>query len=267
MSSSASIASIGVSVNDGVATVELHNPTRRNAVTKDMCLRIQELMPELDADPEVVVLTLRGAGTTFSAGASINELPSILLDGQEDGRRVDHLSLADDAIASVSKPTIALVDGDCMGGGWQIASACDFVLASARSVFAITPAKLGVIYPRPGIERLVRQVGPANAKFILLTGQAFSAAQARELGLVADVVPDDEFVARVESLVDRLKSNSRFSMHTLKALVDLEAAADPSADAAWDEAWSAMTDGPDMATGVDAFLNRTKPSFTWAPAR
>jgi len=261
---------MAVSVADGIATVEICNPAQRNALTKAMCLEIQELMPRLDADPDIAVVALRGAGDTFCAGASISELSSVLLDPQPDGSIVDHLSLADHAIASLSKPTVALVDAACMGGGWQIASACDFIIANERSVFGLTPAKIGIIYPRPGIERLVRLVGHANAKYILLTGQTFSATQAQALGLVADVVPSASFEQQCEALLGSLRSRSRFSVHSMKRLVDLEAAdasdaGQPDIDQEWAAAWSAMPDSPDMEIGISAFLNREQPRFKWRP--
>jgi enoyl-CoA hydratase/carnithine racemase len=258
---------ITVSIAVGIASVEIDDPAHRNALTKAMCIDLEELMPQLDADPAVLAVTIRGAGAAFSSGAAIGELTSVLMDPQEDGTQVDHLSRADQAIASMSKPTIAVVDGACMGGGWQIASACDFVVASERSVFAITPAKLGVIYPRAGIERLVRQVGPATAKYLLLTGVAVPAAQARELGLVAVVVADEEFAAACSALVETVVQNSRFSMHTLKSLVDATASSTPQRDERWAEAWAAMVAGPDMTIGVEAFLHRERPRFTWVPQR
>ncbi|GGF30802.1 enoyl-CoA hydratase/isomerase family protein [Subtercola lobariae] len=257
---------ITVSISDGVAAVQIENASRRNALTKAMCIQLQELMPTLDEDPRVSLVTLRGVGSIFSAGANIGDLASVILDRQDDGTVIDHLSQADGAIAAVAKPTIALVDGACMGGGWQIASACDFIIASERSVFAITPSKIGIIYPRPGIERLVRQVGLANAKFILLTADTFSATRAQALGLVAETVPDDEFEARCTALIDSIRSRSKFSQHSMKQLVDLAAANDPQIDEHWDAAWAAMTESPDMQIGINAFLHRQAPQFTWRPA-
>ncbi|WP_458108579.1 enoyl-CoA hydratase/isomerase family protein [Arthrobacter sp. R3-55] len=257
---------ISLSVVDGVATVEISNLSQRNALTRAMCLEVQELMPQLDADPDVAVVVLRGAGNTFCAGAAISELASVLIDPQADGTTVDHLSAADAAIAAVSKPTVALLEGACMGGGWQIASACDFIIANDQAVIGLTPAKIGIIYPRPGLERLVRQVGHAKAKYILLTGQTFSATEARALGLVADVVPSESFEDKCAALVSTLRSRSRFSMLAMKRLVDLTdvsgsglAVIDPE----WAEAWSAMPDSPDMEIGINAFLNREQPRFTW----
>jgi enoyl-CoA hydratase/carnithine racemase len=256
---------IRVRVDDGIASVEIDNHARRNALTKAMCLELQEWMPRLDADPEVVLVTLRGRGTTFSAGAALDEITSVLLDPQEDGTVVDHLSAADCAISSVAKPTVALVDGPCMGGGWQIAAACDFIVATERSTFAITPAKLGIVYPRVGIERLVRLVGPATAKLLLFTGQSLTASQAHAAGLVAAVVTDDEFEESCRALEASMRQNSQFSIHSLKQLVDHTAAGDPRLDHDWERAWQGTSEGPDMAIGIDAFIGRRKPQFTWKP--
>ncbi|WP_159705922.1 enoyl-CoA hydratase/isomerase family protein [Arthrobacter sp. 18067] len=256
---------ISVSIADGVATVEICNLAQRNALTRAMCLEFQQLMPRLDADPDVAVIVLRGAGDTFCAGAAISELASVLVDQQPDGSSIDHLSRADAAISSLSKPTVALVDGACMGGGWQIAAACDFIIANERAVIGLTPAKIGIIYPRPGMERLVRLVGHANAKYILLTGRTFSATEARALGLVADVVPSGSFEEKSAALVSSLRSRSRFSMHSMKRLVDATDTDQSDLDQEWAEAWAAMPDSPDMEIGISAFLNREQPRFTWRP--
>lgn len=255
---------ISVDVADQVARVTLDNPTQRNALTRAMCLQLQELMPRLNADPDVGIVTLRGAGGTFCAGAALGEIRSILLD-EHDGQTVDQLSRADNAVSSVAKPTIAIVEGACMGGAWQIASACDFIVAGQSSTFGITPAKLGILYPRPGIERLVAQVGPARAKYILFGGQTFTADEAFDLGLVAEVVPDAEVDRRCGYLTANLLSRSRFSQRHLKRLIDDSASRSQSADAHWAEAWHDMAASPDMAIGVEAFLSRTEPHFTWRP--
>ena len=253
---------IGLSVADGIASVVIDDTGRRNALTRAMCLELQRLMPRLEADPSVIVVTLRGAGSAFCAGVAIDELRSVLLDEQPDGTVVDQLSRADAALTSLTKPTVALVDGPCMGGGWQLAAACDFILASERSVVGITPARLGVIYPRAGIERLVREVGEARAKYILFTGDTFAASRAEALGLVAEVVPDDGFEARCASIAASIRDNSQFSVRTLKRLVG-PASSDPAAvDRAWDRAWIDMTYGPDMDIGTVAFLNRERPRFS-----
>jgi enoyl-CoA hydratase/carnithine racemase len=265
MSDSANSATINVTIRENVATVAIENPAQRNALTKAMCLQLAEMMSALESDPEAEIIVLRGAGGAFCAGAAINELSSVLLDVQDDNSTVDHLSNADEAITAVTKPTVALVDGVCMGGGWQIASACDFIIASERSLFAITPAKIGIIYPRRGIERLVRLVGHANAKYLLLTGGTIDASQAQALGLVAEVVSDEDFRERTDHIVASLRQRSRFSMHSMKHLINLTDMNHPQIDQEWEESWAAMSESPDMEIGIQAFTQGLKPRFRWTP--
>ncbi|MFW6188554.1 MAG: enoyl-CoA hydratase/isomerase family protein [Actinomycetota bacterium] len=214
---------------------------------------------------DVHAVVLRGSAGHFSAGVPIGELPEVLLDRDADGNPLDHLSAADRAVSSVAKPTVAVVEGCCMGGGWQIASACDFVVAADDARFAITPAKLGIVYPRPGIDRLVRCVGPSRAKYLLLTGTELTGHQAWILGLVADADPRDEFAERADRLVRDLVARSRFSVHTMKRLIDLAGTDEPGLDEAWTRAWADMASGPDLPIGVDAFLRGRAPAFTWTP--
>jgi enoyl-CoA hydratase/carnithine racemase len=247
------------------ATVEIHNPSQRNALTRTMCRELAATMEELEAREDIHVIALRGTGGHFSAGVAINELTSVLLDPSEEGSTTDHLSEADHAITAVTKPTIALVEGYCMGGGWQIASACDFLLASDDSQFAITPAKLGIVYPRTGIDRLIELVGPAKAKYILFTGKTFTALQAQNLGLVAEVVPQPEFTPQIDRLIDTMLTRSRFSLHAMKKLVDLTQGTGAHLDQEWAAAWAGMAQGPDMQIGITAFVHGQRPTFAWSP--
>ncbi|WP_417234922.1 enoyl-CoA hydratase/isomerase family protein [Arthrobacter sp.] len=256
---------ITVTVDAGVGTILLRHRAQRNALTRMMCRSLVEAADDLDARADVEVITVRGDGGTFSAGVSIGELRDVILD---DGGDTDHLTAADRALAGVAKPTIAVVQGHCMGGGWQLASACDFIVASDDASFGITPAKLGIIYPRSGVDRLVRLLGPATAKYVLMSARTFSATRAQAMGLVAEVLPADRFEAGVGELLDELKARSRYSMHTTKRLIDQSGDPDVEASAlagSWDAAWAGMAAGPDIDEGVAAFLERRNPVFPWKP--
>lgn len=178
---------------------------------------------------------------------------------------VDHLTAADTALTHVAKPTIAVVQGHCMGGGWQLASACDFIVASSDAKFGITPSKLGIIYPRSGIDRLVHLVGPARAKYILMTARTFGADEAQRIGLVAEVLPTSGFDEHVDRMLDGLLARSRYSIHTMKRLIDLGTTSDPELDPVWDQAWGEMATGMDIEIGVEAFLGGKEPRFSWRP--
>ncbi len=250
-----------------VATVLLENPGMRNAVTGEMWRQFKPVLARLDADSSVKVVVVRGAGADFSAGADIGALQQILLDpatGHSDG---GHISAAERALSEFRKPTIAAIDGYCVGGAWQIAGACDIRIASDAAVFGITPSKIGIVYPLSGIERLVRLVGPATAKFLLFSGDFVDAGSALSLGLVAKVVPQSEFWAEIDSFAHRMASRSQLSIQAMKDLVDAIAggAEDLAARSGfWQQEMAASGD---FSAGVRAFLAKEIPEFGWlAPA-
>lgn len=253
-----------VEYNGPVATIVLDNQRRRNAMTKDMWQQFQPLLNLLAADESVKVVVVRGAAENFSAGADISDLKDILHDpgtGRYDG---GHVTAGENALASFHKPTIAAIDGYCIGGGWQIAGACDIRIASDRSTFGITPAKVGIIYPLSGIERLVRLAGPATAKYLLFSGDFISAAEAMSLGLLARMVPQSGFWAEITDFAERLASRSQLSIQAMKDIIDVIAKDGDGlgeTNAAWQREM-ALSGEPEI--GVEAFLTKQTPEFKWA---
>lgn len=244
-----------------VGTVVLNHPGRRNALTREMCIALSSAMADLDRDPDIKVIALRGAGQDFSAGAAINDLKSVLFDDSAKGP-IDRLSQADAAICAIRKPTIALVRGVCMGGGWQIASACDIILAADDTRIAITPSKLGFLYPRLGLERLAERVGIDRAKHLIFTAQEIDPAQAAAWGLITELIDADKFEEHATEVLRTISDRSQYSIVTMKRLL-AETAQHERKHAAWDTAWRAVPDNPDLAIGRAAFLSRTTPHFTW----
>lgn len=257
--------SVDLHIEGAVATVTIRNPSKRNAFTRDMCIKLKSTMEELETSAGIRLVVLRGAAGHFSAGVAIEQLHSVLFDRTRDGENIDHFSAADVAITNLTKPSVAVVEGFCMGGGWQLASACDFILASSDAQFAITPAKIGILYPRPGVERLVRLVGPDKAKYILMTAKNYSAQDAQTLGLLADVISSETFEDDVQDILETLLNRSRFSQEKLKRLIDLVDADSETANKAWADNWEDMLQGPDMEIGITAFQNQRRPEFVWTP--
>ena len=250
-----------------VATLTLSNPGRRNTLTSRMWRRFAVVLAPLAADDTVKVVIIRGDGGDFSAGADISDLQAILHNpdnGLHDGGDV---TAGEEAIAAFPKPVIAAVDGYCLGGAWQVAGACDIRLASDRAVFGLTPARIGIVYPLSGIQRLVRLVGPGAAKYLLFSGDFVPAEQALGLGLVEQVIPQADFRAAVSSLAHRLAHRSQLSLQAMKELVDISAATGPGSTAlelasrSWQQEMAAA---PDPGIGVRAFLAKEDPVFTWA---
>lgn len=253
---------VSVDILDGVGIVAINRPSHRNAFSRAMCLELTEAMRALDRDPRVRVITLRGVDGNFSAGAGLDQFDEVLFDQatQEDSG-TDRLSEADAAITSVRKPTVALVEGVCMGGGWQIAAAADIVLASSTTRIAITPAKLGILYPRFGLERLRELVGVQRAKYLVMSASEVSAETAQQWGLITQLFDEQEFVEQTSRIVRSISQKSQFSTTTMKRLLDTYGEAYYDED--WRRSWHEFRTGEDLAAGRAAFAEKRRPDFTW----
>ncbi|MGW2032933.1 enoyl-CoA hydratase/isomerase family protein [Streptomyces sp. NPDC001811] len=238
-------------VTDSVATVVIRHPAKRNAMTTAMWRALPPLLDALARDPGVRALVLTGEGGTFCAGADI----STLRDAPEEAPALS--VAAEDALAAFPKPTVAAVRGHCVGGGVQLAAACDLRLAEEGALFGVTPARLGVVYPASSTRRLVSLVGPATAKYLLFTAELIDTARALRTGLVDEVLPEGVLDKRVAELTRVLVSRSQLTQAAAKEF----AAGRTDRDAHW--AAEARGSG-DVAEGAAAFLERRPPRFTWS---
>ncbi|MER7679001.1 enoyl-CoA hydratase-related protein [Streptomyces sp. NPDC096934] len=240
------------SVGDGIATVVIHHPAKRNAMTAGMWRALPPLLDELATDPAVRALVLTGEGATFCAGADISALRDSADEAQGLAVR------AEDALAAFPKPTLAAVRGYCVGGGSQLAAACDLRFAETGALFGVTPAKLGIVYPASATRRLVSLVGPATAKYLLFSGELIDSARALRTGLVDEVLAEDELDKRVAEFTRVLAARSLLTQASAKEFANGRT----DRDAHW--AGQARGSG-DTAEGVAAFLERRPPRFTWTP--
>ncbi|MFG3515070.1 MULTISPECIES: enoyl-CoA hydratase/isomerase family protein [Streptomyces] len=240
-------------VTDAVATVVLHHPAKRNAMTAAMWRALPPLLEKLAADPGVRALVLTGAGGTFCAGADISTLQGSPDEAQSLAVR------AEESLAAFPGPTLAAVKGHCVGGGAQLAAACDLRFAEEGALFGVTPAKLGIVYPSSATRRLVALVGPAAAKYLLFSGELIDTERALRTGLVDEVLPAGELDARVEEFTRVLVSRSGLTQAAAKEFANGRTDRDAH--------WSAQARGSgDTAEGVAAFLERREPRFTWTPS-
>ena len=185
---------ITLAVARGVATLCLNREEKRNAVTYDMWVAIGEYCRRLASDADVRVLVVRGAGAHFCAGADIAGL-------QAADRSYGEANLeAEAALMAFPKPTIAFVQGACVGGGVQIATSCDLRIADTTARFGITPARLGIIYPAPALARVVRLTGPSAAKHLLYSAELITAERALRIGLIDELHEPDEAVTRLRGV-------------------------------------------------------------------
>jgi len=247
---------LDVAVTGHTAVLTIHNPAKRNAMTPDMWRALPPLLDRLAADADVRVVVLTGHDGTFCAGADIGSLNATGTGGG------DLAVAAETALAAFGKPTIAAIRGFCVGGGCQLAAACDLRLAAGDARFGVTPAKIGIVYPASATTRLVRLVGPAATKYLIYSADLIGAEHALRIGLIDELAPPEELIGRAMSFATTLASRSRLTLQASKEIIDAIAAdgLDPELATAWRDAAYA---GPDAAEGIAAFAERRTPDFTW----
>ncbi|GIH92801.1 enoyl-CoA hydratase/isomerase family protein [Planobispora siamensis] len=241
-----------LSIDDHVATLRIDRPEKRNAMSAGMWRALPGILAPLAQDPAVRVLVLTGAGGTFCAGADISEIAGLAENGDGTGATV----IAERALTEFPKPVIAMIEGFCVGGGCQLALACDLRIAARDARFAITPAKLGIVYPLSSTRRLVEHVGPSAAKLLLYSADQIDAGHALRLGLVDEVLPPESLAERVYGLARTMASRSQLTLAASKEVVD------GRADEARFREWQKES-ATELAEGVAAFLERRLPHFRW----
>jgi len=256
---------IVVEHDDGIATVILNKPASHNAISLGMYRRIPEVFAEFDSDSSVKVIVVRGAGTrSFASGADISEFEEVRGNSTSAKAYNEEVAAAEHAIERVTKPTIAMVHGYCIGGGCGVALACDLRFADERSRFGITPAKLGLVYSLESTKRLVDVVGPSRAKWILFSGQHVYADDALRLGLIDELVPADDLEKQTYEFARLITTRAQFSVRSAKRIVDLVLGGQTEDDEVTTGIRNSSFDTDDYAEGVRSFLEKRPPRFTWS---
>lgn len=245
--------------SDHLSTITFNRPDKRNAITTQMIAELQSALDAIEkTHTRVVILT--GAGKAFCAGIDLDLLRNIsrqtAAENQEDSRRIAKMFRK---IWSFSRPMIAAVNGHALAGGCGIATLCDFTLAVPEAKFGYTEVKIGFL---PAIVSvfLTRQIGEKRARDLLLTGRLVEAAEAKELGLVNEIVPAENLMARAHELAESILAASPSSITRAKHLLVSAAAASVDHDlerAVLESARVRCT--PDFKEGLAAFLEKRKP--------
>ena len=200
------------------ATVTINRPRRRNAMTMSMWKAIPGIMKDLEADGRVRAILLTGAQGNFCAGADIAEFGELRATEAQADSYEEAVNACCDAVFSVSKPTIAAVDGYCLGGGCHLAMSCDFRYAGAGAVFGIPAARLSIVYGVSGTAKLLALVGLANAKRILYGGESLTAEEALRIGL-ADGLFDDP-AAAATAFAQKLEESAPLTISGSKSILN-----------------------------------------------
>ena len=249
-----------------VGWIVFDQQAKKNAINDAMWRGIPQAMAQFDADPAVRCVAFRGAGTeAFASGADISEFETIR---SQKSSVVEYDRLLDQVLHSIQdsrKPSLAMIYGFCMGGGLEVALACDLRYCGQSAQFGIPAAKLGLAYNVEGHKRLLETVGHARAREIMFLGRRYSAAEGLAMGLVNALFPDAELERETDAILKTLCMNAPLSIANSKTIIEeyvkSTGAPDPARMAASIER-CAKSD--DYNEGRRAFMEKRKPAFKGA---
>lgn len=244
--------------------VIFNNPDRYNAVSLEMWDAVEQALSTFVEDNQVRVVILSGAGgKAFVSGADISKFEKERGSKEATEHYNARIKVVYELIENYPKPTIAMINGHCIGGGLNLAACTDFRIASTKSRFAMPAAKLALGYPFDAIRRLVNSVGAATAKQMMFTARPIDAEAALRLGLVQELVAEDALEDRVTELADNIAGNAPLTIRTMKFIATQVMQPDPSSRdlARCDEMVGACFASDDYVEGRKAFMEKRKPDF------
>ena len=248
-----------------VATLTVRRAAKKNAFTEAMWRALHDNCSALAAEQgrpgAARVLLLQGEPGAFCAGADIEELAGMLRKPAVLAANNAIVAEAQQALQRLPLPTLALIDGPCFGGGFGLAAACDFRIGTPRSSFAVTPARLGLLYSVEDTRRLLSLLGPARTRRLLLRGERLDAAAALAWGVLDALAEPETLAATGAQWAADLAAQSPTSMAGIKATLGLVGGYGDIDEAQVRATFDAAFTGPDFAEGAAAFLQRRAPRF------
>ncbi|RDB32565.1 enoyl-CoA hydratase/isomerase family protein [Exiguobacterium sp. RIT594] len=249
---------VKTSIEGRIGRIRLNRPERYNALNRTMIREIVEAMERFDQDEAITVIVLNGEGKSFSAGADIDEMVDAtpismeLLDPFADWDRISRLH----------KPLIAAVHGFVLGGGFELALACDLIYATPETQFGFPEVGLGVMPGAGGTQRLTKRIGRTRALEWLWTGDRMPASEAERLGIINRIVEADQLEASVLKVAERIAAQPVMSVRLIKDAVDK--AGDLSLQDGMDHErrnFYLLFGTNDQTEGMKAFLDKRQPAF------
>ncbi|MHC4048884.1 enoyl-CoA hydratase [Bradyrhizobium sp. 25ACV] len=248
---------------DGVGVITFNNPDKRNAMSLEMWEGFGEALTSLRDDETVRVVILRGAGgKAFVSGADISQFEKTRHNAAASEEYARRSAAQRALLADYPKPTIACIEGFCLGGGMQVAMLADIRIAAHGSQFGIPAAKLGIAYGFDGLRHLVSLVGPSWARLLMYTGMRIDSAEALRIGLIERVFPVDEFWGETMTIAETISQNAPLAIKAAKITIAQVLKDESQRDMdAIKAIGNACMDSRDFREGRQAFMEKRKPQF------
>lgn len=249
------MAIIGYDISDGIARIRLDNPAGRNALSLDDWHALSATVDEAATSEAKVLIVESTDPGIFCAGSDLRELAALASDVEARSSFREGMRRGLDRLRDLPIPTIAAIDGPCMGAGVALALACDIRFAGKRACFAVTPARLGISYPQEDVARLARAVGRGQAARLLFGAVTIDAREAERIGLVELLVVSA--ASEAETFARAVAGNASSSVRALKSMLFEER----SQCEAYDRSFDSFFADQAFLEGLAAFSERRKPRF------
>ncbi|GMO39341.1 enoyl-CoA hydratase [Bradyrhizobium sp. TM233] len=247
----------------GIGVITFNNPDKRNAMSLEMWEGFGEALTSLRDDETVRVVILRGAGgKAFVSGADISQFEKTRHNAAASEEYARRSAAQRALLADYPKPTIACIEGFCLGGGMQVAMLADIRIAARGSQFGIPAAKLGIAYGFDGLRHLVSLVGPSWARLLMYTGMRIDSDEALRIGLVERVFPVDELWGETMTIAETISQNAPLAIKAAKITIAQVLKDESQRDMdAIKAIGNACMDSRDFREGRQAFMEKRKPQF------
>jgi enoyl-CoA hydratase/carnithine racemase len=250
---------------EAVARLRICNPERRNALDHEILDAIAEALPQLDRGIETRCVLITGEPPVFSAGYDIASIPKETFERDAEALVAHPFHSAMEAISHHPWPTVAAVNGHCLGGGLELAITCDLRICAKNAQLGMPPAKLGLIYGHTGLRKFLDTIGLARTKELFLTGRNVEAGRAEEIGLVNEVVAEERLERDSVGLAAAIAANAPLSMRGNKHAIDLlnsSPVLTEQQEAGLIALRESCFSSEDFREGISAFAEKRPPEWT-----
>jgi enoyl-CoA hydratase/carnithine racemase len=249
---------------EAVVRIRISNPERRNALDHEILDTLAETLPRLNRGIETRCVMITGEPPAFSAGYDLASIPGETFERDAEALVAHPFHDAMEALAAHPWPTVAAINGHCLGGGLELAITCDLRICAGGAKLGMPPAKLGLVYGHTGLRKFLDTVGLAGTKDLFLTGRNLSAERAEQIGLVHEVIDDKTFEAASIALAEGIAANAPLSMRGNKQAIEV-LNSNPVLSEQQEAGLIALREScfssEDLREGVEAFAEKRKPRW------